>query len=227
MDIVTVVRFAYDCGLTVARSRAVTAAPAPSTTPSCCVRGASAASRSTWTPAYGTHRRRSEEGELMAALDETGLTCLWGSTPDPTVVGLSFGGGMSWFGRPTARGRQPSCSSNRRRPAASRARHYRARTLTCSGRCVAVAATSASSPPRRSPCARSPTSTADSCSGRSSSCPPVLRRFRAGHGLGARRAVVWFHLSVPAHARRSRAVAGQGVRRDSTATYIGAPTPRP
>jgi hypothetical protein len=38
-------------------------------------------------------------GELMTALDGTGLTGLAGSTPDTTVVGLSVGGGMSWFGR--------------------------------------------------------------------------------------------------------------------------------
>jgi FAD binding domain len=38
-------------------------------------------------------------GELMAALDGTGLTGMAGSTPDTTVVGLSVGGGMSWFGR--------------------------------------------------------------------------------------------------------------------------------
>jgi FAD binding domain len=38
-------------------------------------------------------------GELLAALDGTGLTGLAGSTPDTTVVGLSVGGGLSWFGR--------------------------------------------------------------------------------------------------------------------------------
>jgi FAD binding domain len=38
-------------------------------------------------------------GELMTALEGTGLTALSGSTPDTTVVGLSVGGGMSWFGR--------------------------------------------------------------------------------------------------------------------------------
>jgi FAD/FMN-containing dehydrogenase len=38
-------------------------------------------------------------GELMTALDGTGLVGLAGSTPDTTVVGLSVGGGMSWFGR--------------------------------------------------------------------------------------------------------------------------------
>ena len=38
-------------------------------------------------------------GELLAALDGTGLTFLSGSNPDPSVVGLTIGGGMSWFGR--------------------------------------------------------------------------------------------------------------------------------
>jgi hypothetical protein len=38
-------------------------------------------------------------GELMTALDGTGLVGLAGSTPDTTVVGLSVGGGLSWFGR--------------------------------------------------------------------------------------------------------------------------------
>jgi FAD binding domain len=38
-------------------------------------------------------------GELMSALDGTGLTALPGSTLDTTVVGLSVGGGLSWFGR--------------------------------------------------------------------------------------------------------------------------------
>ena len=37
--------------------------------------------------------------ELLAALDGTGLTFLSGSNPDPSVVGLTIGGGMSWFGR--------------------------------------------------------------------------------------------------------------------------------
>jgi hypothetical protein len=38
-------------------------------------------------------------GEALAALDGTGLTFLSGSNPDPSVVGLTIGGGMSWFGR--------------------------------------------------------------------------------------------------------------------------------
>jgi FAD binding domain len=38
-------------------------------------------------------------GELLSALDGTGLVGLAGSTPDTTVVGLSVGGGISWFGR--------------------------------------------------------------------------------------------------------------------------------
>src|SRR5436190_13978556 len=40
-----------------------------------------------------------KSGELLAALDGTGLTFLAGSNPDPSVVGLTIGGGMSWFGR--------------------------------------------------------------------------------------------------------------------------------
>ena len=38
-------------------------------------------------------------GELCAALDGTGLMGLAGSNPDPTVVGLMLGGGVSWFTR--------------------------------------------------------------------------------------------------------------------------------
>ena len=38
-------------------------------------------------------------GELQAALDGTGLTALCGSSGDVTVVGLSLGGGLSWFSR--------------------------------------------------------------------------------------------------------------------------------
>ncbi len=38
-------------------------------------------------------------GELLAKLDGTGLMALAGSNPDPTVVGLVLGGGVSWFTR--------------------------------------------------------------------------------------------------------------------------------
>ncbi len=38
-------------------------------------------------------------GELLAALDGSGLTFLAGSNPDPTVVGMTITGGISWFGR--------------------------------------------------------------------------------------------------------------------------------
>ena len=38
-------------------------------------------------------------GELLAELEGTGLTFLAGSNPDPTVVGLTITGGISWFGR--------------------------------------------------------------------------------------------------------------------------------
>jgi hypothetical protein len=38
-------------------------------------------------------------GELCAALDGTGLVFLCGSNPDPTVVGMTITGGISWFGR--------------------------------------------------------------------------------------------------------------------------------
>jgi FAD/FMN-containing dehydrogenase len=40
-----------------------------------------------------------KSGELLAALDGTGLTFLAGSNPDPTVVGMTITGGISWFGR--------------------------------------------------------------------------------------------------------------------------------
>ena len=38
-------------------------------------------------------------GELLAELDGTGLTFLAGSNPDPTVVGMTITGGISWFSR--------------------------------------------------------------------------------------------------------------------------------
>jgi FAD binding domain len=38
-------------------------------------------------------------GELCAALDGSGLMALAGSNADPTVVGLTLGGGVSWFTR--------------------------------------------------------------------------------------------------------------------------------
>ena len=38
-------------------------------------------------------------GELMRELDNTGLIALCGSNPDPSVVGLLLGGGVSWFTR--------------------------------------------------------------------------------------------------------------------------------
>jgi hypothetical protein len=38
-------------------------------------------------------------GELLTALSGTGLTFLAGSSTDPTVVGMTLSGGMSWFGR--------------------------------------------------------------------------------------------------------------------------------
>lgn len=38
-------------------------------------------------------------GELLAVTAEHGLTGLAGSSPDPSVVGFSVGGGLSWFGR--------------------------------------------------------------------------------------------------------------------------------
>ena len=54
-----------------------------------------------------------KSGELLTALTGTGLTFLSGSSPDPTVVGLTLGGGMSWFGRTVRPGRQ---RDRRRRP---------------------------------------------------------------------------------------------------------------
>ena len=95
VDIVTVVRFAYDCGLTVAaqpgghggtraiddtillRTRGLGGIEVDVD-----ARVARVGAGVKW-------------GELMAALDGTGLTGLVGSTPDTTVVGLSLGGGMS------------------------------------------------------------------------------------------------------------------------------------
>ncbi len=38
-------------------------------------------------------------GELLAATAPYGLTGLAGSSPDPSVVGFTLGGGLSWFGR--------------------------------------------------------------------------------------------------------------------------------
>jgi FAD/FMN-containing dehydrogenase len=38
-------------------------------------------------------------GELLTALEPTGLAAPAGSNPDPSVVGYILGGGLSWFGR--------------------------------------------------------------------------------------------------------------------------------
>lgn len=38
-------------------------------------------------------------GTLLAALEPTGLVALAGSSPDPSVVGFTLGGGLSWFSR--------------------------------------------------------------------------------------------------------------------------------
>ena len=38
-------------------------------------------------------------GELLAATEPYGLTALAGSSADPSVVGFTLGGGLSWFGR--------------------------------------------------------------------------------------------------------------------------------
>ncbi|RNM11105.1 FAD-binding oxidoreductase [Nocardioides pocheonensis] len=38
-------------------------------------------------------------GELLAAVSDLGLTGLAGSSPDPSVVGFTLGGGLSWFSR--------------------------------------------------------------------------------------------------------------------------------
>ncbi len=38
-------------------------------------------------------------GTLLAALEPTGLLALAGSSPDPSVVGFTLGGGLSWFSR--------------------------------------------------------------------------------------------------------------------------------
>lgn len=38
-------------------------------------------------------------GELLAATEPFGLTALSGSSPDPSVVGFTLGGGLSWFSR--------------------------------------------------------------------------------------------------------------------------------
>ena len=38
-------------------------------------------------------------GTLLAALEPTGLIALAGSSPDPSVVGFTLGGGLSWFSR--------------------------------------------------------------------------------------------------------------------------------
>ena len=55
--------------------------------------------------AVDEHRRTAtvgagvKAGDLLAALDGTGLTFLAGSNADPTVVGMTLSGGISWFGR--------------------------------------------------------------------------------------------------------------------------------
>ncbi len=108
-------------------------------------------------------------GQLLAATGKHGLTALAGSNAGPSVVGMTVGGGLSWFGRKhgltahstTAFDVVDALGRLRRAPPT--------RTRTCSGRCAEVAGTSrswwrwsSSSTPRR-------TSTAAGCSGRSGS----------------------------------------------------------
>ena len=102
-----------------------------------------------------------------------GLLALHGSSPDVGVVGYSLGGGMGWLAR--SHGLQTNSVTAIELVTADGelVAHRRASTSpSCSGRCAAAAATSASSP-------RS-----------SSSCYPITEVYAGMHdlGLGARRA---------------------------------------
>lgn len=99
IDVVTIVRFAYDCGLTVATQPGGHGGTrALDDTILLRTRGLGGIE-------VDVDARVARVGagvkwvEFMAALEGTGLTGLVGSTPDKSVVGLSVGGGVSWFGR--------------------------------------------------------------------------------------------------------------------------------
>ena len=107
--------------------------------------------------------------DVVPVASDLGLAAMHGSTPDVSVVGYSLGGGVGWY----ARKHGISSSSvlaielvTRRRPVP--ARRQRTMTRSCSGRCAAAAATSASSPRSRSSCTRSPRCTPACCSSRGS-----------------------------------------------------------
>ena len=119
-------------------------------------------------------------GALLQRLDGTGLIGLAGSNSDVTVVGLTLGGGLSWSAAPTGSPRTAWRPSSSWTPAARWCGSPRRPTPTCSGRCAAAAATSASWSRSTSRCSALRRSTAAGCSGPSSTprrcCAPSARR---------------------------------------------------
>ena len=126
-DVIAAVRWAVEHGVAGhARSRPATARPRLRPGVCCCAPVPSAAStvdvqrRTAWVGA-GV-----KAGELLAELDGTGLTFLAGSNPDPTVVGMTITGGISWFSRalrPRRRQHRHRRAGRRARPPAPGQRH--------------------------------------------------------------------------------------------------------
>ena len=121
-------------------------------------------------------------GTLLAALEPTGLMALAGSSPDPSVVGFTLGGGLSWFSRALGLTAHSVVAFeivdatgpvDGSRPPATR---------TCSGPCAVGAATSGSSSPSRSCSTTWVRSSAAGCCGRwrwpGRSCAPSARSRR-------------------------------------------------
>lgn len=98
-DVVTVVRAARDSGLVVsAQPGGHGATPAVDGT----VLLRTAALDEVWVDAEARVARVGagvKWGQLLEALDGSGLVALAGSNPDVSVVGYLLGGGLSWFGR--------------------------------------------------------------------------------------------------------------------------------
>ena len=167
-------------------------------------------------------------GELLAELDGTGLTFLAGSNPDPTVVGMTITGGISWFGRAYGarrrqhrhrrarrRPRPPAPGQRHRGPGAVLGRARRRRRLRDHHPDGGRAA------PRPGG-VRRPDAVADRADGRGA---PHLQ---GGHrGSPGRADDLVPHLPVPAPARDPRAHPRQGLRRRSPSpTSAAARTPR-
>ena len=134
-------------------------------------------------------------GTLLAALEPTGPMALAGSSPDPSVVGFTLGGGLSWFSRAlglTAHSVVAYEIVDAEGHAAPGVTGHA--TRTCSGRCAAGAATSGSSSRSRS-CS---TDVGPIVGGRMlwplEMARPVLRAFRQITADAPDELTLWAHL---------------------------------